>query len=124
MASAPKSDASRLVSHIRVVHDPRREAAQPIVDTLQRALIESRALEIAYRDADGRETIRTVEPGGLVGTRAGWYLAAWCRMREAPRAFRVDRIVRATLTSEVVPARRVDDMLTDLPFEVEEPALV
>jgi predicted DNA-binding transcriptional regulator YafY len=66
----------------------------------------------------------SVEAGGLLGTRAGWYLVAWCRLRQAPRAFRVDRIVQATLRPEVVPAWLVDDMLTDLPFEVEEPAPV
>ncbi|HYY88900.1 MAG TPA: WYL domain-containing protein [Chloroflexota bacterium] len=124
MASAPKTDASRLVSHIRVVRSPRREAAQPTVDVLQRALIKLLAVELTYCDRGGRETVRVVEPGGLVGTRAGWYFVAWCRLRQAPRAFRVDRIVRASLTSEVVSARSLDDMLPDLPFEVEEPALV
>jgi predicted DNA-binding transcriptional regulator YafY len=124
MASAPKSDASRLVSHIRVARVPRREAAQPIVEVLQRALIKSLAVELTYRDSHGRETVRVAEPGGLVGTRAGWYFVAWCRLRLAPRAFRVDRIVRATLTSEVVSPGSLDAMLPELPFEVEEPALV
>ena len=41
MASAPKSHASRLVSHIRVAQGPRRDAAKPINEALQRALIES-----------------------------------------------------------------------------------
>ncbi len=59
-----------------------------------------------------------------MGTRHGWYLAAWCRLREAPRAFRLDRITQARLTGEAVSARPLDEMLPDLPFELAEPALI
>ena len=124
MASAPKSDASRLVRHIRVAQGPRMEAARQVDEALQRALIESVAVELTYRDADSRETVRVVEPGGLIGTRRGWYLVAWCRLRQAARAFRVDRIARATLTAEVVATRSLDALLPDVPFELAEPELV
>src|SRR5437773_12212723 len=46
MAQAPKSNASRLVSHIRVVQGPRSDAAQPIAEVLQRALMDSLAVEL------------------------------------------------------------------------------
>jgi predicted DNA-binding transcriptional regulator YafY len=124
MASAPKSSASKLVSHIRVVQPPQRDAAQPIADVLQCALVDSLAVELTYRDAEARETSRVVEPAGLVGTRGGWYLAGWCRLRQAPRAFRLDRIVQGRLTDEPITPRSLDEMLPDLPFEVAEPALV
>jgi predicted DNA-binding transcriptional regulator YafY len=124
MASAPRSNASKLVSHIRVAPGPRTDAAQAIAEALQQALIESVAVELRYCDVGSRETVRVVEPAGLVGTRHGWYLAAWCRLREAPRAFRLDRIAAATLTGETVSARPLDSMLPDLPFELAEPALM
>jgi predicted DNA-binding transcriptional regulator YafY len=124
MASAPRSNASKLVSRIRVAQGPQIDAAQTIADVLQQALIESVAVELTYRDGDARETVRTVEPAGLVGTRHGWYLAAWCRLREAPRAFRLDRIAQANLTAEAVKPRPLDAMLPDLPFELAEPALL
>lgn len=124
MASAPRSNASKLVSRIRVAQGPHIDATQPIADVLQQALIDSVAVELTYRDGDARETVRTVEPAGLVGTRHGWYLAAWCRLRQAPRAFRLDRIAQANLTAEVVSARPLDAMLPDLPFELAEPALI
>jgi predicted DNA-binding transcriptional regulator YafY len=124
MANAPKSDASRLVSHIRVAQGSRPEAPRPIAEALQRALIESRALELTYRDAEARETVRVVEPAGLIGTRHGWYLVAWCRLRQAPRAFRVDRVAAACVTSEVIAARSLDAMLAEVPFELAEPALI
>src|SRR5207244_5568328 len=119
----PRSNASKLVSHIRVAQGPRIDAAQPIADALQQALIDSVAVELMYRDGDAHETVRVVEPAGLVGTRHGWYLAAWCRLREAPRAFRLDRIAQASLTQEVVSLPSVDAMLSELPFELAEPAL-
>ena len=124
MASAPRSDASKLVSHIRVAQGPRIDAARPLAEVLQQALIESVAVELTYRDVESRESVRVVEPAGLVGTRKGWYLAAWCRLRQAPRAFRLDRIESAALTQETVSPRPLDDMLPDLPFELAEPALI
>jgi predicted DNA-binding transcriptional regulator YafY len=124
MASAPKDSASRLVSHIRVVQGPLHSPASSVDEVIQRALLASVAVEMTYRDFQSRETVRVVEPAGLVGTRHGWYLAAWCRLRQAPRAFRLDRIVSASLTTEPMPARPLETVLPDLPFELAEPALM
>jgi predicted DNA-binding transcriptional regulator YafY len=124
MASTPKSTASKLVSHIRVVQGPAHAPNQPVAEVIQQALIESRAVELTYRDVEARETRRVVEPAGLVGTRHGWYLAAWCRLRQAPRAFRLDRIGAARLTDEYVTTRPFESVLPDLPFELTEPALM
>jgi predicted DNA-binding transcriptional regulator YafY len=124
MASAPKDSASRLVSHIRVAQGPLHSPASSIADVIQQALLAAVAVEMTYRDVQSRETVRVVEPAGLVGTRHGWYLAAWCRLRQAPRAFRLDRIAAATLTTEPITVRPLDAMLPDLPFELAEPALM
>src|SRR5262249_33075226 len=98
--------------------------ANAVSDAIQRALVESVAVELTYRDARARETVRVVEPIGVVGTRHGWYFAAWCRLREAPRAFRLDRIARATLTGEQITLRSFDATFADLPFELAEPTLM
>jgi predicted DNA-binding transcriptional regulator YafY len=124
MASTPRSTASKLVSHIRVAQAPAHGPNQPVAEVIQQALIDSKAVELTYRDFQARETQRVVEPAGLVGTRHGWYLAAWCRLRQAPRAFRLDRIVLARLTHEDVTARPLESVLPDLPFELTEPALM
>lgn len=123
MASAPRDAASRLVSHIRVVQGP-GGAVNPASEIVQQALIDSVAVELTYRDAQARETVRVVEPVGLFGTYTGWYLAAWCRLRQAPRAFRLDRIAQATLTQEHITLRSPDTVLAELPFEMAEPALM
>ena len=124
MASAPRSTASKLVSQIRVAQGPVHGPASDVSEVLQQALISSLAVELRHRDFTGQETVRVVEPGGLIGTRSGWYLAAWCRLRQAPRAFRLDRIASATLTADPIAARSLDSMLPDLPFELAEPALM
>jgi predicted DNA-binding transcriptional regulator YafY len=123
MAAAPRDTATRLVGQIRVIQGPDGPVGAAS-ELLQRALVQGVAIELRYRDGQGRESERVVEPAGVFGTRSGWYLAAWCRLRQAPRAFRLDRIVSATLTDEIVPARTLDDVLPDLPFELAEPALM
>jgi len=124
MASAPRSTASKLVSQIRVAQAPPRDPAHNVIDVLQQALIASVVVAMTYRDFAGRETQREVEPAGLIGTGRGWYLVAWCRLRQAPRAFRLDRIANASLTHDAVEPRSLDALLPDVPFELTEPALM
>jgi predicted DNA-binding transcriptional regulator YafY len=60
---------------------------------LRNAIQERRVLRIdywAYR-RPGSET-REVEPSGLVHLGETWHLAGYCRARQAPRLFRLDRI--------------------------------
>src|SRR5947199_1344103 len=69
MASAPRDTASRLVSHIRVAQGPEVGPVEPVAEVIQRALIDSVAVELSYCDGHSRETLRVVEPAGVVGTR-------------------------------------------------------
>lgn len=123
MASAPKDTAAKLVSQIRVAQRP-GGPAKLVAKVVQQALLDSVALALIYRDGQARETVRVVEPVGVFGTHSGWFLAAWCRLRGAPRIFRLDRIAQATLTHEPVSPRSLDAVLPDLPFELAEPALM
>lgn len=123
MASTPKDTATRLASQIRVVPGPVGPANQ-VTEVIQRALLESVAVDLWYRDREDRETARVVEPVGVLGTRGGWFLVAWCRLRQAPRCFRLDRISQASLTPERVTPRPLAAMLPDLPFELAEPVLM
>ncbi len=73
---------------------------------LDDALRERRVVRIDYRSGSGELTRdRAVEP--LAFARAGerWSLLAWCRLRDAGRWFRLDRIQSARLTREVAPLR-------------------
>jgi predicted DNA-binding transcriptional regulator YafY len=122
MAPAPMATAVRLAERIRVVPVAAMPSG-PVADAIERALLEPEALALTYRDRSGRETARTVEPGGLIGTPHGWYLVAWCRLRQAPRAFRLDRIREVTPTGEAIALPALDDLLREIPLDFAEPAL-
>lgn len=62
-----------------------------IVSIAAEACVARRELQFFYRDHSGTESVRTVEPHGLVYSEAKWYLVAWDKEREAWRTFRLDR---------------------------------
>lgn len=123
MAAAPRDAATKLVGRTRVARGPSGPTG-PVAEAIQRALLDAVAVGLTYRDARGCETARVVEPSGVFATPHGWYLAAWCRLRQAPRAFRLDRVTRATPTREPITPRSLEAMLADLPYEFAEPTLV
>ncbi len=71
------------------------------------AMVAGKVLRLRYADRQGVVTVRDVEPLGLLWGPRGWYLAAWCRLREAVRGFQLDRILGAEMSVErVVPRER------------------
>ncbi|MBO3750979.1 WYL domain-containing protein [Streptosporangiaceae bacterium NEAU-GS5] len=78
-------------------------------DVARRARVVANAItarlvvRIQYHDAEGRVTVRDVEPVTCLVHREFWYLVGWCRMRRAIRAFRFDRIISVEPTD--VPSR-------------------
>lgn len=59
---------------------------------LRRAIRTEMALDIRYGDAQGQETQRRIWPLGIVFMDTALVLAAWCELRGALRAFRIDRV--------------------------------
>ena len=80
------------------------------------ALSSRRVLRITYRDRDGVATTREIEPLGYVGKATNWYLVAWCRTRNAVRAFRTDRITAVAVTAEVPEPRTLTSEDLDIPY--------
>ncbi|UNO40654.1 YafY family protein [Streptomyces sp. MST-110588] len=97
------------------------ESRASVPRALQEALSERRVLRLEYADKGGQLTGRTVEPLGFLGGNTGehWYLIAWCRLREAVRGFRTDRIRAVHPLDETAPPRDFDRSL----FERELGAL-
>jgi predicted DNA-binding transcriptional regulator YafY len=79
------------------------------------ALSTRRVLRIGYGDRDGAATMRAIEPLGYVGTATHWYLVAWCRLRDALRVFRTDRITSVSVTAEVPAPRSLRREDLDIP---------
>lgn len=65
------------------------------LETLADAVERGQVLEFDYLDAKGARTHRCVEPMGFWYDAAleTWSFSAWCRLRQAARVFRVDRML-------------------------------
>jgi len=75
--------------------------------TLQQAVLGDRRLRLTYRPRDPAGAgVRTVDPYGLLQAAGVWYLVAAHRGR--PRAYRVSRVLAATVLDE--PSRRPPDL--------------
>ena len=65
------------------------------LNTLRRAVIDRRKLQLRYVDEAGRASERIVRPLGCFFWGAVWTLAAWCELRQDFRSFRLDRMQAA-----------------------------
>ena len=89
------------VNHARSIdksigpHDPIRDPGtdDQWLRECRTALVRCQVIEIDYLAANRDDTnSRQVEPIGLFYYSLHWHLIAWCRLREAYRDFRLDRI--------------------------------
>lgn len=100
-----KDGLERLESQIRVASIPRQESEDfpnNFLATIQNALIDQKVLSFKYfSNYTGDFNDRQVEPIGLTFYGNHWHLLAYCRLRKAPRDFRVDRLVKLTMLDEV-----------------------
>ena len=89
-----------------------------VSETIDRARKQNLVLEIRY-PSNGEINDRPVEPLLMSNISGVWYLNAYCRQAQAPRLFRLDRIVAARLTDERFGEHRDLDLKTD--FEDIDP---
>ena len=76
------------------------------VATIRRAIRLERKVDVAYRDAAGSESQRTIWPFALGYFDRARVVLGWCELRQAIRHFRTDRIVSLTLLDSRYPLRR------------------
>ena len=63
--------------------------------SVRAAIRGERKIEIAYRDEQGRQTIRTIRPVALIYYSETANIVAWCELRQDLRHFRTDRVESA-----------------------------
>jgi predicted DNA-binding transcriptional regulator YafY len=75
----------------------------------EEAFTDGTGLGFHYRDSEGRETVRRIEPHGLLVETPVWYLLARDVDKGEARTFRMDRVSRPRLLRDVrfVPDERV-----------------
>ncbi len=80
--------------------------AQVDFSTIRLAIREQRKLVIAYRNAGGTATERTIWPFAIGFFDRVRVVIGWCELRTDYRHFRLDRIDRMELLAERYPRRR------------------
>ncbi|GAA4226394.1 hypothetical protein GCM10022254_11300 [Actinomadura meridiana] len=93
----------------------------PVRDTLTEAVRTRRVVRLSYTDQAGARSVRDVEAHGLVVAPYGEYLVGWCRMRDGPRMFRLDRIGAAFLSGRSAHVRDLDDLMAALRVPTPRP---
>lgn len=123
LAVLPREDARRATALAGRVHLLEPDEADTVPTAFAAALRAGRVVSLIYRDRDGIETRREVEPLGSVGKDGAWYLIAWCRLRAGVRAFRGDRMVRVELTDERPAPRALRPEDLQIPLGVLRPVV-
>jgi predicted DNA-binding transcriptional regulator YafY len=117
LAAAPAAqmaEAAQLMDRVRLIGTS-NPGGGGLPSPIQEAITARHVLLLHYRDRHDVMTSREVEPVAFAGTRAHWYLIAWCRLRDGARAFRLDRIRAAVDTGEPAPQRSYADLDVDIP---------
>lgn len=67
---------------------------------VRESIRDERKLEIAYRDAEDRQSIRRIRPIALIYYYSAANIVACCELRKDFRTFRTDRLVSGSATDE------------------------
>ncbi len=101
---AEKEFIENIDQHIEVFSSsPIQENTIPekIMDTILKGIDKKMALELVYNSLSKNEdTCRIVEPVGVCHYIFNWHLIAYCKLRNAYRDFRIDRIKNIQITDQ------------------------
>ncbi|MCL2455024.1 MAG: WYL domain-containing protein [Micrococcales bacterium] len=109
MDEQTRARTERLASRIWV-KDSDRLSSPAVLGPVERGLQERRVLAVDYRDENGKQTSRRVDPQLLGSIDGRWYLVAHCRLRDGLRWFRLDRIQHVSITAEPATEIPVEDI--------------
>lgn len=105
-AVLPNEAKHRLELLAKGMATPTTEHPQQVdLSVLQQAIARQQLLIFDYQSASQTQSSRAVEAAGLVFYLGRWHLIAWCRLRQAFRDFRTDRIHNVQLQREQFQAR-------------------
>lgn len=90
------------------------EEMRQLFRLLREAIQGRQVVELEYTGAEAQHQRRQVEPVKVFFRGQGWYLQAFCRMRQGYRFFKLNRISSATFTGEGFAPRQAPD--TEPPY--------
>ena len=95
----PKESAGQLAQAIAI--DPGERGSPDVLSALRQAVRERRQCRIEYlKPSESSAEARTIHPYSLLRSGSGWYAVGHCAARGDVRAFRVDRMLSATLLTD------------------------
>lgn len=86
----------------------------PWAGAVRRAIRDRRIVRLAYRNAAGAVSQRSVRPLAIWAFTDGWLFVGWCELRRDFRAFRLDRIASLEATDghfDDAPERNLETYL-------------
>ncbi|GAB7051749.1 helix-turn-helix transcriptional regulator [Catenuloplanes indicus] len=107
MDEAHRAPVQEMLGMMRVVDAVAPPDGAVPLGMLSDAIAARRVVRLTYlgeTDASA-STVRDVETMGLLRAGDAWILAGWCRLRDAIRGFRIERISRFEILDEVPPPR-------------------
>jgi predicted DNA-binding transcriptional regulator YafY len=119
MSERNAAAARALAARVRLMNPVDAAPTQAIPAVIGQSIEAGRVLRISYSDRLGADSEREVEPTAFLNGSHGWYLIAWCRLREESRCFRLDRIHAVTMTDLPVQQRQFDATGSNIPDDVE-----
>ncbi|MDP9318034.1 MAG: YafY family transcriptional regulator [Actinomycetota bacterium] len=103
----PRDVATRVAQVLTAVSAPMESAAlggpapnPGLLAAIAEGVVGRRRCRLRHRSQQGSVTVREVNPYGVAAVHGGWYLHAWCHLRQARRTFRIDRIDRVDLLAK------------------------
>jgi predicted DNA-binding transcriptional regulator YafY len=96
-----RAEVERSQIYVPAVHA--NSLTDPLRETLNSAIHDRAVLRLSYKDDSGQSSEREVQPLALNFWGAVWTLAAWCRLRNGFRNFRIDRIAGCIPSGENFP---------------------
>jgi predicted DNA-binding transcriptional regulator YafY len=107
LRSSDKEYVDSLADHIEVFGGRTTgiELSQQFLSTVQQAIVQKKVLHLRYHSgSQSSNTVRDVEPFGLLHYASAWHMIAWCRLRKGYRDFRLSRMQHILVKEEVFDA--------------------
>ena len=107
-----KDKTKKLESRIAYIKNYNRDVSSNNLISIQSAIINQALINLEYKALyNSKLTVRDVEPMAMYHTQENWIMIGWCRMREAYRDFRLDRIEKLNITTTHFEDRNFDLMV-------------
>lgn len=99
LRAAQKDKVEALSDTIRLQLPQRLNNDSEYLSILQTAIANKQLVRLEYTNTKDENSIREVEPIGLIYYAFSWHLIAWCHLRKDYRDFKVQRIVKLQNTT-------------------------